>query len=308
MLMEILIITIVIIIAIVITIVITTAIYKHTFKKIIKTLLPIITLIISLASPIISYVLYQRTVYDDEPSFNVIQNLWSSHPNYTLFNESKKKLSQPPHPTYIMVIPSKVIMQARGQTGAVSNLVLSPVSYTNTLSQVDTGQSIDKIETSTLPPEFFARKGVRDLVQSKVYTSNDKSKSIFYKVTTFPMLMIFTKVDYSYWGSNNQHTEYFVSTPVGKYPITSTDYKNIIQYITDNADLETPLKKDTSIYKTINESVLKKAKYVFSPEKGQGKRSDKDLLFLGGKAGGYGHVLKEMSGILPTDPITKKTN
>lgn len=254
------------------------------------------SLFISVASPLLSYLSYKRAVYDDSPSFNIVQNLWSKNPNYILYNESKKKLAEPPHPTYAMVIPSKVISTDGDNVESV--MVLSPVSYENVEEQNSTGKSIGSVETSRLPINFFAKKGERNMVISEDISVDDFK----IKVITYPMLAIFSRIDYRFWGSNKMHSDFIVTTPVGKYEILPEDYYSLFDYIKDNHDLETKLNGAESIYQSSNKIVTEHVKNLFDSNK---DHSDKDLYFMGGKEGGYNFILKKLRGILPEDPLIK---
>ncbi|MCT0162922.1 hypothetical protein [Lactiplantibacillus pentosus] len=256
-----------------------------------------VSLLISVASPLLSYLSYRRAVYDDYPSFNIVQNLWSKSPNYILYNESKKKLAEPPHPTYVMVIPSKVLSIDGDNVESV--VVLSPVSYENVTEQTSSGKSIGSIETSTLPINFFAKKGERNMVISENIPVDDFKM----KVITYPMLVIFSRIDYRFWGSSKILSNFIVTTPVGKYEISPNDYDSVFDYITDNADLEAKIKGDESIYESANKIVTSHVKKLFDSSE---EHSDKDLYFMGGKEGGYGFILKKLQGILPVDPLVNR--
>lgn len=267
------------------------------------TYLSIIALIISVASPLLAHLNYKRLIYNDLPSFNIVQNLWSNKPSYSLVNESSKKLFQPPHPTYFMTIPSKVYWISNDST--VSNLVLTPISYTNVTEQLDTGTSIGEIERSELPINFYGKKGERDLVQSsEIQLNNDLSM----KVVTFPFLAIASQINYRYWGEKKDEVEYFITTPTGKTDITSSDIENLKDYLKDNYTLEVhPLGKE-SIYQTVNNSVFNKCMTLKNSDVPSSLKDDEEIYFLGGKPGGYGFVLKKFNGIISNnsmDPMEK---
>lgn len=125
-----------------------------------------ISIIISLVSLIITaFMSYQtiennlknqeRNSYLDTTNFNIIQNLWQSNPSYTLYNESQKPLTSPPQPSYFMYVPAKLYYIFKDGR-RVSSLILLPISYDNVISQTSTGKTIDEIETSVLPKNFFA--------------------------------------------------------------------------------------------------------------------------------------------------------
>lgn len=139
-----------------------------------------ISIIISLVSLIITaFMSYQtiennlknqeRNSYLDTTNFNIIQNLWQSNPSYTSYNESQKPLTSPPQPSYFMYVPAKLYYIFKDGR-RVSSLILLPISYDNVISQTSTGKTIDEIETSVLPKNFFGKLGAKDL--RKKYTVN----------------------------------------------------------------------------------------------------------------------------------------
>lgn len=271
------------------------------------TYLSILALFVSIGSPLLAYLSYKRSTYNDLPSFNIVQNLWSKKPSYSLVNESSKKLFQPPHPTYFMLIPSKVYWIQKGESKPLSNLVLTPVSYTNVTEQLDTGTSIGTIEKSELPINFYGKKGTRDLISSANLKLND---DFSIKVVTFPFLAIASQITYRYWGNSNDNIERFITIPTGKFSINKNDLGNLEDYLKDNSDLEVHPQGKTSIYKTANNSVFNKCKQLSNSNKesstGSSKNPDKKILFLGGKPGGYGFFLKKLNKVISdssADPL-----
>ena len=262
-------------------------------KKYFFTIVPII---ISLFGLYYTHRVDQRTKYDEKPSFNIVQNLWnSSEPSFTFVNESTKKLAQPPYHTYLLMIPSKIYWKADNKV--YSNLILSPISYQVITKQTDSFKATGDIETSYLPKEFFAKKGSRDIIESKEVSLNNSLKA---KVATYPMLVIYCKGSYRYSGEKRLHSINFLSTPIDKINLSSKDSKNLNSYIRDNSNLELKVIKNQSIYQTANDNISKK----FNKLVKNGAKSDKDGYFIGGKKGGYGYVLKKINYLIsPHDPI-----
>lgn len=272
--------------------------HKFTFTK----LLPTLTFLTAIGSLYFGFVSYKRQAYDDEPSFNVVQNLWSLHPSFELVNESKKKLRHPPHPTYLMTIPSKIYWYTPNKKGAISSLVLTPISYTNISEQVDTGNSIGRIETSKLPKNFFGKKGARDFIYSRSLKISDNLRAM---VITFPMLAIAVNVNYQYWNSDKNHSEYFMTIPTAKIKIKSSDYAQLTTYLSDNADLEVVSRNNHSIYIDANNKVYTKLRNVTNEK----SKSKKTFYFIGGKKGAYSYFLKEFNKKITmntNDPLTSQ--
>lgn len=170
----------------------------------------------------------KRQKYFDSTNFNIVQNLWQNNPSYTLYNESVKPLNLPPHPTYFMYIPSKLYM-IFPDGSRMSTLILLPVSYDEVISQVDSGETVDDIEKSELPPNFYGKKGNRD-----IRLSNFKLKdlgNIKFQLRTYPFLAIATRVEYSY-KNNPQGVEQqtFITTPVNRIDLTSKEFENLGDY------------------------------------------------------------------------------
>jgi len=254
---------------------------------------------VSLLSVCFTWKNYKRATYDDKVSFNIVQNLWSDEPHYILYNESKKKLRQAPNPTYLMLIPSKVYFNQKDISGNIirqSIMVFSPVSYTYVLKQLRSGKSIDDIETSYLPLSFFAKKGERDIIKSEKL---QKCESTSYTtVETLPMLVILSEIVYQFWGSLKEYREYILTTPIGKYNISSLEYDAMKQYIRDNYKEEVVNVTDKEcVYKKANEKVIEFVKQM----------DPKRASFLGGVDGGYGNILKKINQLIsPEDPLIKK--
>ncbi|HEL2620734.1 TPA: hypothetical protein TZ816_000797 [Streptococcus suis] len=111
----------------------------------------------------------ERESYLDKTNFNIVQNFWQDKPSYTLYNESEKPLTLPPQPSYYMYIPAKLYWIFKDGSRH-STLILLPVSYEHVISQTSTGKTIDEIETSVLPNNFYGKLGHRDCVHTFLET------------------------------------------------------------------------------------------------------------------------------------------
>lgn len=198
-----------------------------------------ISIIISLVSLIITaFMSYQtiennlknqeRNSYLDTTNFNIIQNLWQSNPSYTLYNESQKPLTSPPQPSYFMYVPAKLYYIFKDGR-RVSSLILLPISYDNVISQTSTGKTIDEIETSVLPKNFFGKLGAKDL-RKKIY-GKPGSDDIAFELRVYPFLAIFTDIEYSYKDNPSKKiTEKFLTTPFGKERLPDERYEDLKNY------------------------------------------------------------------------------
>lgn len=72
------------------------------------------------------------------------------------------------------------------------------------------------------------------------------------------MLVIYCKDSYRYSGEKRLHSINFLSTPIDKINLSSTDSKNINSYIRDNSNLELKVIKNQSIYQTVNDNISKR--------------------------------------------------
>lgn len=171
----------------------------------------------------------ERNRYLDTTNFNIVQNFWQDNPSYTLYNESQKPLSIPPQPSYLMYIPAKLYYIFKDGT-RVSSLILLPTSYEkNVISQTSTGKTIDEIETSVLPNNFFSKLGSRDLRQ-KIY-GKPGSDDIAFELRVYPFLAIFTDIEYSYKDNPSKIiTEKFLTTPFGRESIPDDRYEDLKNY------------------------------------------------------------------------------
>lgn len=193
----------------------------------------------------------RRNSYLDATNFNIIQNLWQSNPGYTLYNESQKPLSIPPQPSYFMYIPAKLYYIFKDGS-RVSSLILLPVSYENIISQTSTGKTIDEIETSVLPNNFFGKLGTRDLRQ-KIY-GKPGFDDVAFELRVYPFLAIFTEIEYSYKDNPSKIiTEKFLTTPFGKENLPDDRYEDLKNYtknISHFSENEMKVSGDESIYDT----------------------------------------------------------
>lgn len=237
----------------------------------------------------------ERQSYDATTNFNVIQNLWTKKPSFTLFNESTKKLDQPPSPTYLMAIPSKVYWFFDGSEAAdASTLVLLPISYDVILEQVKSGETVGNVEKSHLPESFFAKEGARDVVVSDPIKVDDNIRMM---VETLPFVLIVATIEYSLVGSEDVNTKRIVTTPLGRYEWTEAKVGELKEYFRDNAEFEVPLPDEGS-----GQSVYDVAHRILVREV-ENFGSENGTLF-GGVEGGYGNILKELNLIVtPHDPL-----
>ena len=170
----------------------------------------------------------ERNSYLDTTNFNIIQNLWQSNPSYTLYNESQKPLTSPPQPSYFMYVPAKLYYIFKDGR-RVSSLILLPISYDNVISQTSTGKTIDEIETSVLPKNFFGKLGDNDL-RKKIY-GKPGSDDIAFELRVYPFLAIFTDIEYSYKDNPSKKiTEKFLTTPFGKERLPDERYEDLKNY------------------------------------------------------------------------------
>lgn len=170
----------------------------------------------------------ERNSYLDTTNFNIVQNLWQSNPSYTLYNESQKPLTIPPQPSYFMYVPAKLYYIFKDGS-RVSSLILLPTSYENVISQTSTGKTIDEIETSVLPNNFFGKLGTRDLRQ-KIY-GKPGSDDIAFELRVYPFLAIFTDIEYSYKDNPSKViTEKFLTTPFGRESLPDDRYEDLKNY------------------------------------------------------------------------------
>ncbi|WP_373760568.1 hypothetical protein [Streptococcus ferus] len=212
-----------------------------------------LTIIISLIAVAISlfsvYNTYKKNSYLETTNFNIIQNLWQENPNYTLYNESQKPLTLPPQPSYYMYVPAKLYYIFKdGQR--YSNLILLPVSYENVISQTSTGRTIDEIETSVLPKNFYGKLGSRDL-RSKTYGKLGQD-GISFELRVYPFLAIATHIEYSYKDKPDEIiSENFITTPWGKESLSDSrfvDLENYTRNILHFPDNEVKILGDNNVY------------------------------------------------------------
>lgn len=237
----------------------------------------------------------KRQSYDATTNFNVIQNLWAKDPSFTLYNESTRKLDQPPSPTYLMAIPSKVYWLFEGDESAdTSTLVLLPISYDVILEQVKTGETIGAVEESRLPASFFAKEGARDVVVSDEIEVEDGLRMV---VKTLPFVLIVATIEYSLVGSDEVSADRIFTTPLGRYQWSEDRVAELKDYFRDNAKFEVPLPdadSGESVY-DVAHGILVHEVENFGPENSS---------LFGGVEDGYDNILKELNPIVtPHDPL-----
>lgn len=273
---------------------------KNNVRKYILNIFPIFISIVALILSFITHVTNENRVnYQESESFNVVQNLWNDSPEYILYNESTKKLSEIPSPTYIMFVPTKVKGLLKDD---MTHMFLQPVSYTYVEEQIKSGKTTEEIVTSKLPYYFKGKYGSRDIETSVVENPLYENGSSFpekVEVTTYPYLMIAVQIDYKYIGDSENKTKYFVTNPGGKYDIDGNRYNNIIKYISENSYMEIKMEDIKSSQETgKKESVYKSAhrKAIDILNNAKNKEGRKQLFkLIGGIEGGYGGILKDLN-------------
>lgn len=239
---------------------------------------------------------YKEALREKEPDLKIIQNLWTTKPRYELINESNSKLDRTPSPSYLMFVPSKMLYFKDGELIG-SNLILSVISYDMVTEQIVGNQTKDSIITTYLPENFYAKKGINDIIYSeKIEIEGENEMEI--RVSTFPFLVIVSDVNYQY--KEKEYNKIILSTPLLNEELNRSEYTNIVDYVKDTANyLKVNLNEDESIYSTVQQNVEEKITTLFSDP------SDKEIIkILGGKEGGYGNTLKKLNKIItPVDPI-----
>lgn len=148
-----------------------------------------------------------------------------------------------------MYIPAKLYFIFKDGT-RYSNLILLPVSYENVISQTSIGKTIDEIETSVLPENFYGKLGNRDL-RSKTY-GEPGGDSIAFELRLYPFLAIATHIEYTYKDSSDKViSENFITIPWGKENLTDdrfVDLENYTRNIVHFSENEARIDGDTNIY------------------------------------------------------------
>lgn len=248
---------------------------------------------VTLLGSFFSITKYKEDKRNEKPTFRIIQNLWNKNPKYELVNDANSKLDQIPKPSYLMLIPSKVYLHFKnGET--MSIMVLTPVSYDVVTEQIDNITSTGVISMTSLPKNFYGKKGERDMVKSGIIFADADMKV---SIETYPFLVIISEVIYKF--KKKTYSKILISTPLCNEELEEQDYINILDYIADNSRQEIKLpKNDTSIYEAVNEKVV----HAFKNQ----KDSPDIIKFFGGKEGGYGFILKKISQIVSPVDIMKE--
>lgn len=251
---------------------------------------PALALFVSIISLMLSWNnstdLQQRNEYLDKTNFNIIQNLWQDDPSYTLYNESQKPLTSPPHQSYYMYIPT-TIQRNYSDGGKNEFLILLPVSYENIKTQVLTGKTIDEIETSTLPHNFYAKKGSRDLRETTLVVDNAQSGSKDkIKIRTYPFLVIATEIHYSYKDEpDDKKTEQFISTVVrDRIDLSQQEFKDLENYtrnIHSFKENEIVVKANENVYDSAHIYLVNEYKF-FSNQSNYDEQHFINILILAG--------------------------
>lgn len=273
---------------------------SNNVRNYILNVFPIFISIVALILSFITHVTNENRVnYQESESFNVVQNLWNDSPEYILYNESTKKLSDIPSPTYIMFVPTKVRGLVKND---MTHMFLQPVSYTYVEEQIKSGKTTEDIVKSKLPYYFKGKYGIRDVETSVVENPLYENGSSFpekVEVTTYPYLMIAVQIDYKYIGDSENKTQYFVTNPGGKYDIDKNRYNNIIKYMSENSYMEIKMEdiqnsRDPDKKESIYKSAHRKAVNILNSSRT--KDGKKQLLkLIGGIEGGYGGILKDLN-------------
>lgn len=260
----------------------------------------VITLAISIPSVIFTFENFRRNRYSDKTNFRIVQNLWDpDYPRFSLINESTRKLNVIPPHFYIMAIPSKIYWHFNKSNENVSFLTLSPFSYQVIYKQTHALKTTGEIETSYLPKNFYVKEGSRNSINSGIIY---KDKSISVRVITLPMILLITKLRYKYLDKAKRYSYNFLSTPIVKRSINYNFVNDVMSYIHDNADLEIKPNSGESIYSTANKSIVNHWNYAVLHSKNKNALFE----FIGGKAGGYNFILKQLNQMIsPQDPMEK---
>lgn len=84
-------------------------------------------------------------------------------PYYELVNEASSKLDSIPSPSYLMFIPSKVYFDFGEERNNI--VILTP--YPTVVEQIVPSETKSSIVKTTLTPNFFAKKGIREVIYEK---------------------------------------------------------------------------------------------------------------------------------------------
>lgn len=240
------------------------------------------TILISLGALVISgwvgYSNNKRAQYLESTNFNIIQNFWQDSPSFMLYNESQKPLTSPPKPSYFMYIPAKLyyILKDRSR---FSILIMLPVSYDNIISQSGSGKTIDTIQTSVLPNNFYGKLGGRDM--KSMLIGEPEKDEIAYEIRVYPYLAIATNFDYSYKDNpSKKYTESFISTPWNKTKLSDKRYRDLIDYSKNIAHFqenEIKVNGNESIYDTAFKYLSSEFKHLLNNK--DLSQTDKEKLY-----------------------------
>lgn len=224
----------------------------------------------------------------EKPRIKIIQNLWTDYPKFKLMNESDVVLQDFDLPTYLMLIPSKILFRDKNTQQVFSLLVLSPISYEVIIEQENTGNTKGDISISKLPICFKAKMGERDVIRGGIV---EETEELEIRIDTYPFLVIVSDVIFSCF--QNKCREIIISTPMGNWNIDETYYENLLEYIRDHARYEVKVENtNENIYQRTN-NVVKKMWHNIKEHQ----------TFFCAKEGGYGNVLKLINQIITPNDI-----
>ncbi|MGL9970283.1 hypothetical protein [Enterococcus sp. DIV1420a] len=271
---------------------------KKYVSRVIVYILPFITIIVAVISYSNSSKAVKMSERENAPSFRIIQNLWTKNPYYELVNEASSKLDRIPSPSYLMFIPSKVYFDFGEERNSI--VILTPISYDSVVEQIVQSETKSSIVKSTLTPNFFAKKGILEVIYGEKLKLDTENFSMY--VDTMPFLVIISQIDYEY--NKKYKTEILLSTPILNEKITKNDYRNIQEYLYDNAALlEVAPNEKESIYQTVHQNVEGLVTKINDSTVPQDEK-DKIFKIFGGKEDGYGFVLKKLNQVItPNDPM-----
>lgn len=247
--------------------------------------LPIFISLFALGTSVfVAYKNNKRSDYLETTNFNIVQNFWQEEPSYTLYNESEKPLTLPPQPSYYMYIPAKLYGILKDGSRH-STLILLPVSYEHVISQTSTGKTIDEIETSILPNNFYGKLGHRDL-RSHIFGKPGEDE-IAFELRVYPFLAIATYIEYSYKDRpSDLEFAHFITTPFGKHDLSPDrliDLENYTRNIASFPENEIKVNGDENVYDTAFSYLVSELDYLLGNKELSEIEKQKLMTFMGTK-------------------------
>ncbi|HHG6295399.1 TPA: hypothetical protein ACPXF4_001617 [Streptococcus suis] len=247
--------------------------------------IPILISLVALGTSVfVAYKNNKRSDYLETTNFNIVQNFWQEKPSYTLYNESEKPLTLPPQPSYYMYIPAKLYWIFKDGY-RYSTLILLPVSYEHVISQTSTGKTIDEIETSVLPNNFYGKLGHRDM-RSHIFGKPGED-DIAFELRVYPFLAIATYLEYSYKDHPSElEFSHFITTPFGKHDLSPDRLRDLENYTRNMASFpenEIKIKGDENIYDTAFYYLVSELDYLLDNKELSENEKQKLMTFMGTK-------------------------